>query len=66
MKTEGVGKKMKKKGKGESEKGEKRLKNASLRVKKLKNFRPSRRVGEKTCGAIGLGGGDDQMCNIYT
>ena len=32
IKTEGVGIKMKKKGKGEKEKGEKRLKNASLRV----------------------------------
>ena len=38
MKTEGVGKKMKKKGKGEREKGEKALKNASLRVKNSKKF----------------------------
>ena len=44
MKTEGVGKKMKKMGKGEKEKGEKRikndlkrLKNGSLRVKNSKN-----------------------------
>ena len=46
MKTEGAGKKMKKKGKGEKEKGEKRLKYASLSVKNSK-IHPPRRVGKK-------------------
>ena len=38
-----LGKKMKKKGKGVKEKGEKRLKNASLRVKNPKKIVNSRR-----------------------
>ena len=55
---------MKNIGKGEEEKGEIRLKNASLRVKNSKKFRPYRRVddgrrGKKLC-AEGGGGGNDR------
>ena len=62
--TEGLGGKNDKKGKGEEEKGVKRLKNASLRVKNSKKnaFAPpvASTVGEKNDVPKVVGGGNDR------